>query len=64
MGQEKTSLMTEEDMINENFTLEQWFNPMNQTWKVSVNNKVTEIESICSLMLDEQLLLNSSKLAF
>lgn len=56
--------MTEEDMINENFTLEQWFNPMNQTWKVSVNNKVTEIESICSLMLDEQLLLNSSKLAF
>lgn len=57
--------MTEgEDMLNESFTLEQWYNPMNQTWKVTVNNKVTEIESICWLVLDEQLLQNSSNLTF
>lgn len=32
-----------EDMLNEKFTLEHWSNPVNQTWKVSMNNKVTEI---------------------
>lgn len=51
-------------MLNENVTQEQWSNPMNQTRKVSVNNKVTEIESICWFMLDEQLFLNSSNLTF
>lgn len=57
--------MTEgEDMLNENFTLEQWSNHMNQTWKVSVNNKVTEIKSVCWFMLDQQLIRNSSHLAF
>lgn len=30
-------------MLNKNVTQEQWSNPMNQTRKVSVNNKVTEI---------------------
>lgn len=64
MGQEETSIMTEgEDMHNENFTLEQWSNPMIQTWKVSANNKVTEIESIW-FVLDQQLTRNSSNLTF
>lgn len=39
---------------------------MDQTWKVSVDNKVTEIVtlSICWLMLDQQLIQNSSNLPF
>lgn len=62
-----------EDSLNENFTLEQWFNHTNPQVPnlegfcgpgTQWDDKVSEIEPICWFMPDEQLILNSSNFLF